>query len=145
MRRFDRLLVTACLALLALAALCACSSGPGNFTARGGETSCVDTTIISDGTQVVVVDSSNHVIGTTDLTEDNSTSALNAVKAYDAIQSQLSIFSQQTNSGMSVYKFAVSVPGGLPRYGIQIGGTNHGTVWLSQAQMEAGPQLSIGC
>lgn len=42
-----------------------------------------------------------------------------------------------------LFTFTVQVPGGLPRYGIQVQGVNHGTVWFSATQMKAGPGLSL--
>lgn len=41
------------------------------------------------------------------------------------------------------FSFTVSVPGGLPRYGIQVG-QNWGTVWESASEMQKGPALTLG-
>ena len=46
--------------------------GPGRFAALGGEIVCVDASDITDGTQVVVTDSSSHIISTRALAEDGS-------------------------------------------------------------------------
>jgi hypothetical protein len=76
-----------------------------------------------DGTQVVVVNSSNDVIGT---------STLQA-----AGHSTILLYQEDA------YKFTVTVPQGQTRYGIQVGGTSHGTIWESAKQMQAGPALSL--
>ena len=106
----------------------ACSSSPAPVTAHG--TVAVDYTSagddnLSDGSQVVIVNSAGTVVG-------NGTLALRHAGA------------APFNLGMEDdFTFAVTVPGGLPRYGIQVGGTAHGTVWETAAQMKAGPGLSI--
>jgi hypothetical protein len=41
------------------------------------------------------------------------------------------------------FSFTVTVPGDLARYGIQVGGTSHGTVWESAQQMKSGPALTL--
>lgn len=82
---------------------------------------------ITDGAQVTVTNSSGTVIG-------------NGTLSYDTNQS-----SAQSNiqPGMSVciYRFAVTVPGGLSRYGITI--SHRGTIWFTSAQMTKGPGLSL--
>lgn len=40
------------------------------------------------------------------------------------------------------FPFDVKVPGGLARYGIEIG--HRGTVWYSPAEMRNGPKLTLG-
>jgi hypothetical protein len=77
------------------------------------------------GSQVVVVNSSGTVIG-------NGTLA--AVSSGPGIDN----FGEE-----DVFSFKLTVPGGLARYGIQVGGTSHGTVWESAAQMQSGPALDI--
>jgi hypothetical protein len=77
---------------------------------------------ISDGSQVTVVNSSNTVIG-------NGTLSLQGNQA-------------QTVGQSDTYAFTVSnLPGGLPRYGFQIG-HNHGTVWETPSEAKH-PSLSL--
>jgi len=113
---------------LAFLALAACSSAPATISAHGTVT--VDYTgstgdDISDGSQVVVVNSSGTVIGNGTLTLKHSGPGLLNIGEEDD------------------FTFTVTVPGGLARYGVQVGGTSHGTVWETAAQMKAGPALSI--
>lgn len=75
---------------------------------------------ITDGSQVTVIDSASHVIGTGSL---NATS---------------------TTTLMDKYSFRVRVPGGEARYGIEIG-HDRGTDWFSEKEMRAGPGVSLGC
>jgi hypothetical protein len=82
---------------------------------------------ITQGTQVVVTNSANTVVGT---------SALNYAQQQSAEQSSL-----QPGLSVCIYTFTVSVPGGLSRYGIII--SHRGTVWFSAAQMAKGPGLSL--
>jgi hypothetical protein len=123
-----------CLVLAAAGAavtVTACSSSPASITASGKVT--VDYTMLvaggtgddlSDGSQVVVVNSSGTVIGNGTLAGSGG----GGLGGY----------------GMAdVFTFKVTVPGGLPRYGIQVGGTSHGTAWESAAQMQTGPALEI--
>lgn len=112
----------------ALLAAGGCLSGPASITANGKVT--VDYTgstgdDLSDGSQVVIVNSAGTVIGTGTLALKHSGPGLLNIGEED------------------VFSFKVTVPGGLPRYGIQVGGTSHGTVWDSAAQMKSGPALSL--
>lgn len=128
--------ITAALASCALAAItgstAACGSSPGTITSHG--TMAVDFNIgggvlgnesdpFSDGTQVVVVNSAGTVIGSSTL-HAAGTSLLGGVFPEDR------------------YTFTVTVPGGLPRYGLQVGGTGHGTIWETPAQMSK-PALNL--
>ena len=110
-------------------AIAACSSGPAPITAHGKITvDYTDPSVgddLSDGSQVVVVNSAGTVVGTGTLAVKSSGPGLDNIGSED------------------VFTFQVTVPGGLPRYGIQVGGTSHGTVWQSAAQMQSGPALSI--
>lgn len=111
-------------AVLALAA--AACGGPGNFTAHGSEQVCADAPDITDGTQVTVTDSANHVIGTGTLATDGSAAATKLVQQYDSLQASLGTFGN--SSGIYIYKFTVSdLPAGQQRYGISIG-QNRGTI-----------------
>jgi len=78
---------------------------------------------IADGGQVTVVNSQQQVIG------DGTLSA----GAYST-----GLLTAQ------YYNWKAAVPGGLPRYGVEVG-TNRGTVWFSQQQMKAGPSTGLGC
>ena len=121
------------------------ASGPGSFTANGGDQVCVDAPDVTNGSQVTVTDSSGHVIATGTLAEDDSAATVKAVKAYDQLQFSLGSFLGGSDSGMSVYKFSVTVPVGQPRYGVSIGNGNRGTIWFTEQQMRKGPQVSLGC
>jgi hypothetical protein len=80
---------------------------------------------ISDGDQVAVINSAGTVIANTTLSfQDTNTS--------------FAIIGDEDN-----FTFTVKMPGGLPRYGIQIDSGQHGTVWETPAQMKAGPSLSL--
>lgn len=83
---------------------------------------------ISSGTQAVVKKSSGSVIGT-------GTLALNSSQS--AEQSAL-----QTGLSVCIYNFKVTVPDGLPRYGVTV--SHRGTVWFSSKQMSRGPDLTVG-
>lgn len=135
--------IHAALAAVSLAFIAACG-GAGSFTAHGGETVCIDAADVTTGTQVTVVDSNSHVIGTGTLTDDNSAAAQKAITAYDTEQLSLGVFGQATGSGMGVYTFTATVPSGETRYGVNIG-QNRGTLWFSENQMKSGPQISLGC
>ena len=109
-----------------------CSSSPAPITARGTITVYYTSTSdggagddLADGDQVVVVNASGTVIGTGTLALQNSGTGLDGMAEQD------------------VFSFKVTVPGALPRYGIQVGGTSHGTVWDSAAQMQSGPALTL--
>lgn len=126
---------TFCIAALAgvlAVSAAACSSGPGTIASHGTVT--VDYTSAADGgagddlsggSQVVVVNSAGTVVGNGTLAVKSSGPGLDNIGSED------------------VFTFSVTVPGGLPRYGIQVGGTGHGTVWESAAQMKSGPALTI--
>lgn len=121
----------------------ALTSKPSSFTAHGLEEVCVDALDVTDGSQVTVTDSSGKVIGTGTLHTDNS-------KAAQAIESESALLSaalgpMSDGSSTSVYDFTVTVPAGLDRYGVSVGGGSHGTLWESEAQMKAGPQIGLGC
>jgi hypothetical protein len=114
-----------------LAAACAvliggCSSAPAPITAHGTVT--VDYTSsddLSDGSQVVIVNSAGTVVGNGTLALKHSGPGLDGLDEED------------------VFGFTVTVPGGLPRYGIQVNGTRHGTLWDSASQMKSGPGVEI--
>jgi hypothetical protein len=116
-------------AILAALLLAACSSSPAPITAHGKVT--VDYTDpavgddLSDGSQVVIVNSAGTVIGNGTLAAVSSGAGMLGIGQED------------------VFSFKVTVPGGLPRYGVQVGGTSHGTVWETAAQMKAGPALAL--
>jgi hypothetical protein len=118
-------------AALAVLLLAACSSSPAPITAHGKVT--VDYTDpaaggaddLSDGSQVVIVNSAGTVIGNGTLTATSSGPGIDGLGEED------------------VFSFKVTVPGGQPRYGIQVGGTSHGTLWETAAQMNAAPALAI--
>ena len=121
----------------------AVTSGPGNFTANGTNEVCVDAPDITDGTQVTVLDSVGHVLGTGSLAEDNSSEATKLVQQYD--QLQIGLGQLGGGPGMSIYTFTVTgLPGGQPRYGITVG-QNRGTVYFTEHQMRSGPGLDLGC
>jgi hypothetical protein len=111
-------------------------SGPGILTARGTEAVCSadydplnpagtsaadEYPDITDGGQVTVIDSANHVIGTGTLSLAGGSTPAEAH-----------------------YTFSVRVPSGEARYGIEIG-HNRGTVWTSEKEMRSGPGVSLGC
>jgi hypothetical protein len=119
--------------MLAITAiLTACSSAPSAITTHGK----VEVTVapldgtstsnaypdINPGSQVVVINSDNDTIATGTLSFQYS----------DTVQGD-----------SDYYTFTVTVPGGLPRYGIEVG-NGHGTLWESAAQMKAGPSLCLG-
>jgi hypothetical protein len=126
------LFISAALAAGTISFAAACSSGPAPITAHS--TMTVDYTMsgfyggagddLSDGSQVVIVNSAGTVIGTGALTTTSGTS-LGGGDMKDT------------------FSFTMKVPGGLPRYGIQVGGTSHGTVWESAQQMRSGPALTL--
>ncbi len=119
------------LAVLALV-LAACSSSPPSFTAHGAVTVSAGILAggppselfpdISDGAQVTVVNSSNTVVGTGPL--------------------HLQGNQAQTVGESDSYTFTVSnLPGGLTRYGFEIG-HNRGTVWETPSEAKD-PSLSL--
>jgi hypothetical protein len=116
----------------ALLTAAGCSAGPAPITAHGTVT--VDYTSsagggpgdsLNDGDQVVIVNSSGTVVGNGILATQSFSTTADAPDWED------------------VFSFKVTVPGALPRYGIQVNGTSHGTVWESAAQMKSGPALSL--
>lgn len=122
-------------AVLAVLALAACGAQaatakprPRAVLALGAinvATPCSDADTYPDvqaGAQVIVVNSAGTVI---------ATGNLGAGHPQDAITPDVCRF-----------PFNVKVPGGLPRYGIEIG--HRGTVWYSQAEMRSGPKLTLG-
>lgn len=121
------------------------SRGPGSFIARGSDLVCIDAPDIIAGSQVTVTDSSGKVVSTSALVEDTSKAALAEIKTYDTLQAPLTAEGFSDSPGMSVYRFAVSVPAGQDRYGIAIGGPNRGTLWETEAEMRNGPQVTLGC
>lgn len=77
---------------------------------------------IASGAQVVITDASGNVLAVTALgSMKDITTALN---------------------GVCDYPFTVTVPPGLPRYGVAIG-HDRGTVWFTASQMRRGPALSL--
>jgi hypothetical protein len=119
------------LILLALM-LAACSSSPPGFTAHGTLTASAGILAggppselfpdITDGGQVTVVNSSNTVIGTGTLNLQGNQA--------------------QTVGQTDTYTLTVSnLPGGLSRYGFQIG-HNRGTVWETPSEAKH-PSLSL--
>jgi hypothetical protein len=131
---WKRLAVIAGGAVLAAAVLgiAGCSSSPAPITAKGTVT--VDYTDpsmggtaddLADGDQVVIVNSAGTVIGNGTLATVSSGPGIDNIGDED------------------VFSFKVTVPGGLPRYGIQVNGTRHGTLWESAKQMQSGPGLLI--
>lgn len=116
------------LPFLVAPALAACSSGPAQVKVKGTvevdySTSSGVSDPYSDGTQVVVYNSDNQVIATGTLANQSFSG---------------SVFADEADT----YTFSVTVPDGLPRYGIEVGG-QHGIVWESEAQMKAGPGLTL--
>jgi hypothetical protein len=82
---------------------------------------------ISSGGQAVVTDSSGKVIGTGTLSYDETDSS-----EQSGLQPGLSV---------CIYSFQLTVPTGLPRYGITV--SHRGTVWFTSSQMSKGPGLSL--
>jgi hypothetical protein len=124
-------LISALLAVGIASMVTACSSSPAPIAAHGSIT--VDYTLpfgggtgddLSDGDQVVVVNSAGTVMGTGTLSTAGGKSLGGA-------------------GFEDIFGFMVKVPGGLPRCGIQIDGTSHGTVWESVQQMKSGPALTL--
>ncbi len=126
-------LVSAALPLSVLA--CSASAPPPAIVAHGtmetttnildGDTPSEAYPDIRAGTQVIVVGSSGTVIATGTLAYVSSGEA-SAVTPW-----------------ADYFAFTVTVPGGLPRYGIEVG-NGHGTVWESAAEMRHGPILCLG-
>jgi hypothetical protein len=95
---------------------------------------------ITPGTQVIVVNSSGKVIGTGSLTY-NAAAVQAADKQFAAALpgTPASMYS----TWIEAFGFTATVPGGQPRYGIQVSG-QPGTVWFTPAEMRKGPVLSLG-
>jgi hypothetical protein len=121
--------------IVALALVLGLGGSAGSITAHGTEEVSVNpldgTSVqdafpdVTDGSQVTVVNSSGQVIGTGTLSYDPS----------DAISGD--------PEWSEFYDFTVTVSGGQPRYGIQVG-SGHGTVWFTAQQMQRGPTLCLG-
>lgn len=143
-RRPAALVIAGALGVAAVAGIVfAVTSGPGSFTAVGTDEVCVDAPDITDGTQVTVLDSAGHVLGTGSLAEDNSSEATKLVQQYDQLQTSLGQLGG--GSGMSIYSFKLTgLPGGQSRYGITVG-QNRGTIYFTEHQMRTGPGLDLGC
>jgi len=136
-----------------LAAVAACSQGAGVLshgtrflTVHGHEVVVIDpnnnTEIwgvfrdVTTGTPVTVQGGdSSRVIGSGALSL-NSAASRRAGVEWDSDPENVWDF-------IAIYDFEVTVPAGLPQYGITIG-TGHGTVWFTAAQMEQGPVLMLG-
>jgi hypothetical protein len=140
----------AALALGIALAVTECGGGDGSFTAHGTDTVMVNPLNgqnvqeaypdMTAGAQVTVTDSSGKVIGTGTLASDPGATLRSARMLAAGIPGT----SAGTYLGwVAVYSFTVTVPGGQPRYGIEIG-HNRGTVWFTPAQMQKGPGLSLG-
>lgn len=131
MKRSTRAAIAAT-ALALAACLTACGGGSPAISVHGQlETavSVMDGTTpgqaypdITDGGQVVIVNSGGTVIATGTL-DETSLPDTEAVSDY--------------------YTFSLGVPGGLPRYGIRVGDSDRGTVWETAAQMHD-PELCLG-
>lgn len=118
------------------------TSGPGSFTAHGTVEDCTGT--LSDGSQVTVLDSAQHVIGTATLATDNSKAAQALEAQADQFSAALGSFGS-SDAGMTIYDFTVVVSGGEARYGIQTGSSSHGTIWFSPQEMQKSPGITLGC
>lgn len=128
-----KILLEASAALLLIGAV-ACSSSPAPVTAHGtvevaasilNGTNTSDYPDITDGAQVTVVNSAGTVIGTGTL----------------HFQRTLNIALVDSDW----YTFTVSgLPGGLARYGFQVGNQSRGTVWETPAEVKSGPSLCVG-
>ena len=137
-------------AIALAAALTACSSGPPPVTSHGTLTLYVDplggTSLqdsypdITDGSQVVVTDSSGKVIGTGTLNYDQRQSA--ATAAVEAAIMGPGMTAAEFAPDVAVYTFTVSgLPGGLPRYGIKVG--NRAVHWEGMSAIKK-PELTLG-
>lgn len=115
-----------------------------NITVHGQETTCINAPDVTDGSQVIVTDGNGHILSTGVLAADGSKKALDDIESYDKTVMALESLASG-GGGMSIYDFSVTVPSGQDRYGISIGGPTRGTIWLSSDQMQAGPDLSLGC
>jgi hypothetical protein len=90
---------------------------------------------IGDGTPVIVHDNRGRRIGSGKLAFNDA-----------ATQSDVGKFNADPENGgnfVAVFNFMVTVPAGLPRYGIAVG-SGHGVAWFSAAQMRSGPVLTLG-
>ena len=93
---------------------------------------------ITSGSQVTVTDSAGKVIGTGTLSYSSAqTSALVLLSALAA-----KLPSYDFTQDVAVYTFTVTVPGGLPRYGLTVG-RNRGIIYESASQMKD-PGLTLG-
>jgi hypothetical protein len=137
------LVAATALAVLFLAASCATVSH-GHQTVRGHQVVLIipdaeNTSIVfpdvAPGTPVTVRDGHGHRIGSGELAFNDA-----------ATTSDWEKFNTDPENGgnfVAVFDFTVTVPAGLPRYGVTVG-TGHGVAWFSAAQMLAGPVLTIG-
>lgn len=131
--------------LIVLAALLGLWASGGAMTVTGHEVVVIDpdnnTEIagvfpdIRARTPVTVLNSAGRVVGSGVLRFEPHVSARDGAK-YNSDSENVSDF-------IAVYSFTVSVPRGLARYGLKIG-SNHGTAWLSAAQMSGGAVLTLG-
>ena len=113
----------------AVGALAGCNDPTPTFSAVGIQAVQVDPYMdisardaypdITGGTPVTVFNSAGAVIGTGSLILVNSSS----------------LYEED-------FGFAVTVPKGLPRYGIQVG--NSSILWFSEQEMTQGPGLCLG-
>lgn len=134
---------------IAVAFLAGCSSGPPPVKSHGTVTLMANPLSgdpvsqaypdVTDGSQVVVTDSSGKVIGTGTLTPDT---------AEESVLRQMTAASLKVNADLLapdivVYQFVVTVPGGLDRYGVKVG-QNRGTIYETAEEMKDGPSLTLG-
>lgn len=109
-------------------ALTACGhSAAANITANGMVRVCqggADNTGLTAGSQVAVVGPAGQVVGVSSLTEMPNPPAVDTTALYGD------------------YTFTVTVTGGLPNYGIEIG-TGAAPVWFSANKMKSGPTITV--
>lgn len=114
-----------------LAALAAgCSSGsstPSSMTVHGRAKVCqggADNTGLTAGSQVAVVSPAGTVVGNSSLVEEANPPA------------------SDTAALIGDYTFTLTVPGGQPRYGVEVG-AGAPPVWFSAAEMKSGPVVAV--
>lgn len=136
-------------AAIAVAVLAGCSSGPppvksdGTVTLManplGGDPVSEAYPDVANGSQVVVTDSSGKVVGIGTLSPDTGEeSVLRQMTA-----ASLKVDADLLAPDIVVYQFAVTVPGGLDRYGVKVG-QNRGTIYETAKEMKDGPSLTLG-
>ena len=136
-------------AAIVAAVLAGCSSGPppvkshGTITLManplGGDPVSEAYPDVTDGSQVIITDSSGKVIGTGTLSPDiGQESVLRQMTA-----ASLKVDADLLAPDIVVYQFAVTVPGGLDRYGVKVG-QNRGTIYETAKEMKNGPSLTLG-